>query len=94
MSGETYVLEAYKIRYRFINNAVAYMVSVPEVLLQPLLNYLFTSGITHSRPARQHGETLYTIYIAGDESVAKSVKEFVDELGSGLRVRGAEAYCL
>ena len=62
MSGETYVLEAYKISYRFIDNAVAYMVNVPEVLLQPLLNYLFISGITHSRPFRQRGEALYTIY--------------------------------
>jgi hypothetical protein len=90
MSEETHILEAYKISYRFLNNTAAYMVDVPEVLLQPLLNYLFASGVTHSRPARQRGEALYTIYIAGDKSVAKSVEDFVNELSRDLRARGAK----
>jgi hypothetical protein len=67
---ESYILEAYKLNNKF-HSSNAYTATVPEVVLQPLLNHLFVSEVTHSRPIRLLREPLYAVYIVGDEHDAE-----------------------
>jgi hypothetical protein len=86
---ESYILEAYKLNYKF-HSSNAYTAIVPEVVLQPLLNYLFVSEVTHSRPIRLLGEPLYAVYIVGDEHDVSRVKGFLKELSSELGLQDIE----
>ncbi len=78
MSSRGYVLEAYKLSFRFRESKV-HTVTVPKVILQPLLNFLFISGITHSKPMKLPNESLYLIYIVGDNDTINRVKDFIKE---------------
>jgi len=86
---ESYILEAYKLNNKF-HSSNAYTATVPEVVLQPLLNYLFVSEVTHSRPIRLLGEPLYAVYIVGDERDVSRVKGFLKELSSELGLQDIE----
>jgi len=100
MPGETkYILEAYELNYEF-GDLDFYRVIVPEVRLQPFLNYLFVSNILHSSPYKLPEEFRYEIYVASDgvadylqrENMIEVSEETVNVRNLPERVKGDIAY--